>query len=78
MTRPFTSCCSSTAGGRLSCVLIVGVAAPIVLRFAWKPILIAFVLIGVTSPAAIMLGAIAGLTILGAASLHARFSGRPF
>jgi hypothetical protein len=37
--------------GFLSCVPIVGGAALIVLRFAWKPILIAFVLIGVTSPA---------------------------
>jgi hypothetical protein len=36
----------------------------------------AAVLIGVTSPAA-MLGVIFGLAILGAASLHARLGGKP-
>jgi hypothetical protein len=29
-------------------VLIVGVAALVIFRFAWKPILMAFVLIGIT------------------------------
>lgn len=35
--------------GFLSCPLIVGVAAAIIIRFAWAPILMAFVLVGVTS-----------------------------
>jgi hypothetical protein len=37
----------------------------------------AFVLVGVTSPAA-MLGVIVGLVILGAAALRERLSGRTF
>jgi hypothetical protein len=46
--------------GFLSCVPIVGVAMIFLLRFAWAPILMAFVLVGVTSPSA-MLGVIIGL-----------------
>jgi hypothetical protein len=63
--------------GFLSCVLIVGAATLIVLRFAWKPILMAFVLVGVTSPAA-MLGVIVGAVILGAAALRSKLNGRQF
>jgi hypothetical protein len=47
------------------------------LRFAWAPMVMAFVLAGVTSPTT-MLGAIIGLAILMAASLHAKLNGRPF
>jgi zinc transporter ZupT len=58
-------------------LFIVGIAALIVLRFAWAPMVMAFVLAGVTSPTT-MLGAIIGLAILMAASLHAKLNGRPF
>ena len=61
----------------MSCVMIVGVAALIVLRFAWKPIVTGFVLLGVTSVST-MAGVVIGLILLGAASLHSRLSGRPF
>jgi hypothetical protein len=63
--------------GFMSCVMIVGAAAAIVLRFVWAPIVMAFVLAGVTSVgtmAAIIIGAI----ILTAAWLQSRLSGRPF
>jgi hypothetical protein len=48
-----------------------------VLRFFWPAVLMAFVLVGVTSPS-VMAGLIGVLVILGAASLHARLSGRQF
>jgi len=63
--------------GFMSRIFIVGVAMAVILRFAWKPMLMALVLVGITSPAA-MLGVIVGLVIVGAAALHARFAGRPF
>jgi hypothetical protein len=56
----------------MSCVLIVGVAAAIALRFAWGPILMGFILIGVTEPRDIA-AAVVGLVILGAAWLRHRF-----
>jgi len=57
------------------CILIVAVATVILLRFMWPAVLMAFVLVGVTSPSA-MLGVIGVLVILGAASLHAKLNGR--
>ena len=53
------------------------VAAVVLLQFAWAPIAMAFVLIGVTSPGA-TLGVVVLAVILGAAALHAKLSGRPF
>ena len=53
------------------------VAAVVLLRFAWAPIAMAFVLVGVTSPGA-TLGVVVLAVILGAAALHAKLSGRPF
>jgi hypothetical protein len=50
------------------------VAALIVLRFAWKPIVMGFVLVGVTSSAT-ALAVILGVVIVGAASLQAKLSG---
>ena len=52
-------------------------AAVVLLRFAWAPIAMAFVLVGVTSPGA-TLGVVVLAVILGAAALHAKLSGRPF
>jgi hypothetical protein len=53
------------------------VAAVVLLQFAWAPIAMAFVLIGVTSPGATP-GVVVLAVILGAAALHAKLSGRPF
>jgi hypothetical protein len=49
----------------------------LLLRFFWPAILMLFVFAGIASPAA-MLGVIIGLTILGAAALRERLSGRTF
>jgi hypothetical protein len=49
----------------------------VVLRYAWPGVLMPFALLGVTTPSA-MLRVIVGLTILGAAALRAKLSGRLF
>jgi hypothetical protein len=59
------------------CLLIVSVAMIFLLRFAWAPLLMAFVLVDVTSPAT-MLGVIVGFTTLLAACLQAKLNGKPF
>jgi hypothetical protein len=57
--------------------MIVGVAAEIIIRFAWAPILMAFVLAGVTSVGT-MAAVVIGAVVVAAASLHAKLSRRPF
>src|SRR5215467_3540959 len=52
--------------GRLSCLLIVTVAAIFLLRFAWPAVVMLFAFAGVTS-AATMVGVVLGLTVLMAA-----------
>jgi hypothetical protein len=59
------------------CLLIVGVAMIFVSRFTWPAVVMAFVLVGVTSTAT-MLGVIVGFTTLMAASLQAQLNGKPF
>jgi hypothetical protein len=59
-------------------MFITAIAVLIVLRFAWKPLLMAAVLLGVVTSPATALGVIVGLVILGAAWLQSRLSGRPF
>jgi hypothetical protein len=63
--------------GFMSCLLITGVTMIFLLRFFWPAVLMAFVLLGVTSPAT-MLGVILVLVIVGAAALRERLSGRPW
>jgi hypothetical protein len=52
---------------------IVSTAAIIVLRFFWPGMVVAFALLGVTSPSAV-LGVIVGIVILSAAWLHAKLA----
>jgi hypothetical protein len=59
------------------CLAIVIVVMAVVLRFFWSGLLMAAILIGVTSPGQ-MLALLIGLAIIGAAWLHARLAGRPF
>jgi hypothetical protein len=63
--------------GYLSCVLIIGVATVFLLRFAWPALVMAFVLVGVTSPGT-MVAVVIGAVIVAAAALRERLSGRPF
>jgi hypothetical protein len=60
-----------------SALLIVSVLAIVLLRFMWPALLMGAVMLGVTTPAE-MAAAVIGLTILAAAALHAKLSGRPF
>jgi hypothetical protein len=48
----------------------------VIIRFAWAPILMGFVLLGVTEPST-MLAVVIGCIILGAPSLHAKLNRRP-
>jgi hypothetical protein len=50
-------------------LIIIAIAALVLLRFAWAPILMAFILLGIDSPSQ-MLGVIVGLVILLAAALR--------
>lgn len=61
----------------MSCLLITGVAALVILRFAWAPLLMAFVLCGVESPS-VMVGAIAAIVLVSAIALRERMAGRPW
>jgi hypothetical protein len=63
--------------GYLPCFIIVFAAMVVALRFFWPGVLMAFVLLGVTSPA-VMLAVLVTVVIIGAAALQARFSRRPF
>jgi hypothetical protein len=63
--------------GFLSCVMIVGVATIVLLRFFWPAAIMVFAFTGISSVSG-MLGLLAGLMIVGAAALHSRLSGRPF
>jgi hypothetical protein len=58
-------------------LFIVAVAAPVLLRYAWAPLLMLAVLIGIKTPGD-MLGVLVGLVILGAAALRERLAGRRF
>ena len=49
----------------------------VVLRFFFSGLVMGAVLLGVTSPG-YLFGALFLLALIGAAALHARFSGRPF
>jgi hypothetical protein len=60
--------------GFLGSLMIVTVAAVMVLRFAWAPLLMLAVLFGIDSPSR-MLGAFVGLLVLGAVVLRERLSG---
>jgi hypothetical protein len=60
-----------------SCVFIIAVAAIIVLRFFWPPMIMLFAMLGVTSASG-MLVVLVGFVIFGAAALHAKLSGKPF
>ena len=53
----------------MSCIFIVSAAAIIVLRFFWPGMVVAFALLGVTSPSAV-LGVIVGIVILSAACMR--------
>jgi hypothetical protein len=57
--------------------LIVAVAMALVLRFAWAPLLMAAVLLGLKSPSE-MFAMLVVLAVVAAAMLHLRLSGKPF
>ena len=61
----------------MSCLLIVGVAAVVLLRFAWPAAIMVFAFSGVTSPGT-MAGVLILLTVLAAIALREKLNGRPF
>jgi hypothetical protein len=63
--------------GFLSCLLIVGVAAVVLLRFFWPAGIMLFAFAGVTAPST-MAAAIIGLVLVCAIALRERIAGRPF
>jgi hypothetical protein len=63
--------------GYISAFIVVAGLAVIVLMFAWRAVLMGFVLVGVTAPSTAA-AVIVVLVILGAAALRERLSGRPF
>ena len=67
--RRISSCPSTPPIGFMSCIFIVSAAAIIVLRFFWPAMVVAFALLGVTSPSAV-LGVIVGIVILSAACMR--------
>jgi hypothetical protein len=63
--------------GYLSCFVITFAAMAMAIFFLWRPLLMAFVLLGVTSPS-VMLAMLLAVVIIGAAALQAKASGRQF
>ena len=61
----------------MTCLLISTVAMIVFLWFAWAPVLMLFVLVGLTSVSG-MAGVLLGFVILGAAALHSRLNGKSF
>jgi hypothetical protein len=56
---------------------VVAVAALVILSFAWAPLLMLAVLIGIKTPGD-MLAILVGLVILGVVALRERLAGRHF
>jgi hypothetical protein len=61
----------------VSCLVIGFSVMAVAVSFLWRPLLMAFVLLGVTSPA-MMFAVLLAVVIIGAAALQAKASGRPF
>jgi hypothetical protein len=58
-------------------MVIVTIAALVLLRFAWVPILMLFIFAGVTEPRDMAAVVIGGVVLVGA-WLHAKLNGRRF